>query len=147
MSVTDDPDDFVRWLKEATRPRRVLNWTREDFAPRSYFADYLQDRLADVRAASNLHISWLHTTADSVSPHGAGWEVILAHGDPLIADVVILATGNEAPRVIGGNLPPSVQRLGCRRSVGRGAEGLDPGGCAGAPGWHQSRPLSTSRRS
>ncbi len=81
MSVTDDGDDFVRWLKRE-RPRRVLNWTREDFAPRSYFADYLQDRLADLRNAANLTINWLHTTADSISPHGNGWEVIPAHGEP-----------------------------------------------------------------
>jgi uncharacterized NAD(P)/FAD-binding protein YdhS len=109
MSVTDDPDDFVRWLK-AERPRRVLNWTREDFAPRSYFADYLQARLADLRSATNLRVNWLHSTADSVSPHGRGWEVIPAHGEPVLADVVVLATGNEAPRVIGEGLPPSVQR-------------------------------------
>jgi uncharacterized NAD(P)/FAD-binding protein YdhS len=110
MSVTDDPDDFVRWLK-AERPRRVLNWTREDFAPRSYFADYLQARLAEIRATPNLRISWVHSTADSVTARGAGWEVIPAHGDPIVADVVVLATGNEPPRVLGPYLPPSVQRL------------------------------------
>ena len=110
MSVTDEPDDFVRWLK-AERPRRVLNWTREDFAPRSYFADYLQARLADIRAIPNLKVSWLHSSADSVTPHGQGWEVIPAHGEPIVADVVILATGNEPPRVLGRNLAPSVQRL------------------------------------
>src|SRR6185369_316960 len=72
MSVTDDPDDFVRWLK-AERPRRVLNWTREDFAPRSYFADYLQARLAQIRDASNVRVSWPHSVADSIVPQGQGW--------------------------------------------------------------------------
>jgi uncharacterized NAD(P)/FAD-binding protein YdhS len=110
MSVTDDPDDFVRWLK-AERPRRVLNWTREDFAPRSYFADYLQSRLAEIRATGILKISWVHSSADSVLPNGAGWDVIPAHGDAIPADVVVLATGNEPPRVLGAGLPPSVQRL------------------------------------
>jgi len=109
MSVTDDPDDFVRWLK-AERPRRVLNWTREDFAPRSYFADYLQARLADLRTATHLRVNWLHSTADAVSPHGRGWEVIPAHGEAVLADIVVLATGNEAPRTIGAALAPSVQR-------------------------------------
>ena len=109
MSVTDDPDDFVRWLK-AERPRRVLNWTREDFAPRSYFADYLQARLGDIRATANLKVSWLHSSADSVTAHGQGWEVVPAHGEPIVADVVILATGNEPPRVLGRNLAPSLQR-------------------------------------
>jgi uncharacterized NAD(P)/FAD-binding protein YdhS len=110
MSVTDEPDDFVRWLR-AERPRRVLNWTREDFAPRSYFADYLQTRLADIKTASNIRVTWLHSTADSVTARGRGWEVVPAHGDPLVADVVVLATGNEPPRLLGANLPPSVQRL------------------------------------
>jgi uncharacterized NAD(P)/FAD-binding protein YdhS len=110
MSVTDEPDDFVRWLK-AERPRRVLNWTREDFAPRSHFAEYLQHRLADIRASSNLRINWVHSTADSVTPHGRGWEVIPAHGEPLLADVVILATGNEPPRALGADLSPSGRRL------------------------------------
>ena len=110
MSITDDPDDFVRWLK-AERPRRVLNWTREDFAPRSYFADYLQDRLAQIRATTNLRVSWLHSSADAITPHGSGWEVVPAHGEPIVADVVILATGNEPPRVLGTGLAPSVQKL------------------------------------
>ena len=56
MSITDDPDDFVNWLR-AARPRRVLNWTREDFAPRSYFADYLQTRLAQIRAVGSLRVT------------------------------------------------------------------------------------------
>jgi uncharacterized NAD(P)/FAD-binding protein YdhS len=110
MSVTDDPDDFVKWLR-AARPRRILNWTREDFAPRAYFADYLQARLADIRSASNIRITWLHSTADSVNALENGWEVVPAHGAPVLADVVVLATGNEPPRVLGAHLPPPVQRL------------------------------------
>lgn len=110
MSVTDDPDDFVRWLR-TERSRRILNWTREDFAPRSYFADYLQTRLADFRGVPNLNITWLHSTADSVNALENGWEVVPAHGAPVPADVVVLATGNEPPRVLGGHLLPSVQRL------------------------------------
>jgi uncharacterized NAD(P)/FAD-binding protein YdhS len=110
MSVTDDPEDFVRWLR-TQRPRRILNWTRDDFAPRAFFADYLQARLADIRSASNLRVTWLHSTADSVGALDNGWEVVPAHGAPILADVVVLATGNEPPRVLGAHLPPPVQRL------------------------------------
>jgi uncharacterized NAD(P)/FAD-binding protein YdhS len=110
MSVTDQPDDFVNWLR-AERPRRILNWTREDFAPRSFFADYLQARLAELRNESNIRLTWLHSSADSVNTLDSGWEVVPAHGAPVIADVVVLATGNEPPRVLGGHLVPSVQRL------------------------------------
>src|SRR5262245_60932579 len=45
MSVSEDADDFVRWLK-AERPRRVLNWTRNDFAPRRYFGEYLEAKIS-----------------------------------------------------------------------------------------------------
>jgi uncharacterized NAD(P)/FAD-binding protein YdhS len=110
MSVTDDPDDFVRWLR-TERSRRILNWTREDFAPRSYFADYLQVRLAEIRSLSHVRVTWLHSTADSVNALATGWEVVPAHGAPVLADVVVLATGNEPPRALGAHLPPSVQRL------------------------------------
>src|SRR6185295_6513949 len=112
MSITDEPDDFVNWLR-AARPRRVLNWTREDFAPRAYFADYLQTRLAQIRAVGSLRVTWLHSAVDSVTPRAraAGWDVVPAHGDPIRADVVLLATGNESPRPIGTGLPPSVQQL------------------------------------
>jgi uncharacterized NAD(P)/FAD-binding protein YdhS len=109
MSIMDDPDDFVRWLK-AERPRRVLNWTREDFAPRAYFADYLHSRFEEIRKARHLRLSWQHSAADCLSPHGAGWEVIPAQGEPSVADVVVLATGHEPPRALGSGLAPAVQK-------------------------------------
>jgi uncharacterized NAD(P)/FAD-binding protein YdhS len=110
MSITGDPDDFVSWLR-AARPRKVLNWTREDFAPRSYFAEYLQTRLAQIRAGGSVRVTWLHSSVDSVTPRsrGSGWDVVPAHGEPVYADIVLLATGNEAPRPIGAHLPPSTQ--------------------------------------
>jgi uncharacterized NAD(P)/FAD-binding protein YdhS len=109
MSVTDEADDFVRWLR-AERPRRILNWTREDFAPRSYFADYLQQRLQEIRSQTHIRLTWLHSAADSVNPLDNGWEVVPAQGAPILADRVVLATGNEAPRRLGADLAPSVQR-------------------------------------
>jgi uncharacterized NAD(P)/FAD-binding protein YdhS len=110
MSVTDDPDDFVRWLRKE-RPRRILNWTREDFATRSDFADYLQARLGDIRASPLLHVRWLHSTVDSINARDSGWEVVPARGAPMHVDIVVLATGNEPPRPLGAHLPPSVQPL------------------------------------
>ncbi|HEU4623537.1 MAG TPA: FAD/NAD(P)-binding protein [Steroidobacteraceae bacterium] len=109
MSVTDDPDDFVRWLR-TERPRRFLNWTREDFAPRADYADYLQARLADIRSSPNVRVTWLHSTVDSVTAHETSWSVVPAHGEPVMADVVVLATGNEPPRVLGSRMPPAAQR-------------------------------------
>jgi uncharacterized NAD(P)/FAD-binding protein YdhS len=110
MAVGDDPDDFVHWLK-AQRPRRVLNWTRNDFAPRRYFGEYLQTKIAELAAAPDLNLTRVQATADAVIAANDGWEVVLSRGAPLRADIVVLATGNETPRALGTNLTPQAQRL------------------------------------
>jgi uncharacterized NAD(P)/FAD-binding protein YdhS len=110
MSVNDDPADFVDWLRSARR-RRPFNWGAEDFAPRQYFGEYLRARLEKLRSAPNIHQSWLRATVQSVLARGHGWEVVAAQGEPLLADVVVLATGNEAPRPIGVDLAPAAQAL------------------------------------
>ncbi len=110
MSVGDDADDFVRWLK-AERPRRVLNWTRNDFAPRRYFGEYLEAKVAELAGAKDLWLTWAQASADAVIPADGGWEVVLSRGNPLRADIVVLATGNETPRALGSNLTPQAQRL------------------------------------
>jgi uncharacterized NAD(P)/FAD-binding protein YdhS len=100
MSATEDPDHFVGWLRRE-HARRPLNWTRNDFAPRQFYGQYLQACLKDAQGAPNIRFRWLRSTADSIVAHGDQWEVIPAKGDPIRADIVILATGNEAPRSIG----------------------------------------------
>lgn len=104
MSVTEDPDDFFNWLRTEHR-RRPLNWTRNCFAPRQLYGEYLQARLADVRSAPGVRFRWLRGTADSlVAGDGGGWEVVPAKGEPVAADIVVLATGNESPRSLGSRL-------------------------------------------
>jgi uncharacterized NAD(P)/FAD-binding protein YdhS len=110
MSVSDDADDFVRWLK-MERPRRVLNWTRNDFAPRRYFGEYLETKLSELAGAKDLRLTWAQASVDAVIPSDAGWEVVLSRGNPLRADIVVFATGNETPRALGPNLTPQAQRL------------------------------------
>jgi uncharacterized NAD(P)/FAD-binding protein YdhS len=110
MSVNDDPKDFLSWLRSERR-RRGFNWGANDFAPRQYFGEYLQARMKSIRTASNMQFSWVRSTADSVLPRGHGWEVIPAQGEPIGADIVVLATGNESPRPIGADLAPSAQHL------------------------------------
>src|SRR5688572_5796891 len=57
MSAGNNPDDFLQWLRD-THPRRPLNWTRNDFAPRQLYGQYLQARLKDAQAASNIRFRW-----------------------------------------------------------------------------------------
>jgi len=110
MSVSGDPTDFVEWLRSEHR-RRGFNWGAQDFAPRQYFGEYLRTRLANIRTAPNIQLSWLRSAADSLLPRGDGWEVVPAQGEPVLADVVVLATGNEAPRPIGVDLDLQAQGL------------------------------------
>jgi uncharacterized NAD(P)/FAD-binding protein YdhS len=110
MSANGDSGDFLRWLQRE-RPLRGFNWGPEDFAPRRYYGEYLQSQLLAVRMASNIQMSWLRTAAAGVVARGDGWEVIPAHGESTFADIVVLATGNEAPAPFGSDLSPQGQRL------------------------------------
>jgi len=110
MSVSADATDFVRWLR-SERQRRGFNWGAHDFAPRRYYGDYLQWKLESIRASSNIQLSWVRSTADGLIARGSGWEVIPAQGEPVSADIVVLATGNEAPALLGNELPAQAQSL------------------------------------
>jgi len=110
MSANADATDFLRWLQRE-RPQRVFNWGAEDFVPRRYFGEYLQSKLVEIRAASNIQLSWLRTAAGGVVAHGHGWEVIPAQGASALADIVVLATGNETPAPLGSDLEPQAQSL------------------------------------
>jgi len=110
MSINGDPADFVDWLRSARR-RRAFNWGAQDFAPRQYFAEYLRARLEKIHSAAQIQHSWLRSAAQSVHARGHGWEVVPAQGEPVLADVVVLATGNEAPRPLGLALAPAAQAL------------------------------------
>lgn len=104
MSGAHDPDAFLNWLREH-RARSAWNWTAGDFVPRSLYGEYLQHLLSEACASPNIRLSWQRTVADSVKRDGP-WEVVLAHGEPLRADLVVLATGNEVPSPLGESLPP-----------------------------------------
>jgi uncharacterized NAD(P)/FAD-binding protein YdhS len=110
MSSTQDPGGFLQWLR-SERPRAAWNWTASDFAPRALYGQYLQSLAAKCADAPNLQLSWLRTMADSIAPVNGGWEVVLAHGAPLRADIVVLAMGNESPPPIGEHLMPQERRL------------------------------------
>ena len=110
MSANGDTTDFLRWLQRE-RPQRGFNWVEEDFAPRRYYGEYLQSKLVGIRAASNIQLTWLRSAAEGVVAQGHGWEIIPARGASSLADIVVLATGNEAPAPLGTDLEPQAQNL------------------------------------
>jgi len=110
MSVNGDADDFVQWLIRE-RGRRGFDWRDDEFAPRQFYGDYLQSALQDIRAAPHMQLSWLRSAAERVAGGGPGWAVVPAQGVPVPADIVVLATGNEAPAPLGTDLAPQAQHL------------------------------------
>lgn len=91
MSAVDGrPDDFVGWLEE----RRDGHADPEGFAPRRVYGQYVQARLAAVRAARPALIDLIAGEAVAVE----GSTVRLSDGRRIEADAVVLATGNPAPR-------------------------------------------------
>jgi len=110
MSASADATDFLRWLKRE-HPRRGFNWGAQDFAPRRYYGEYLQARLVGIRTVPSIKLSWVRSAAQAVVAHEQGWQVIPARGAPVLADIVVLATGNAVPAPLGADLEPQVQRL------------------------------------
>lgn len=91
MSAVDgQPDHFVDWLA-AHHPERA---DPEGFAPRQIYGRYVQDRLATADASHPGLIEQVTGEAARVEIDG----VRLADGRVVRADVVILATGNPAPK-------------------------------------------------
>lgn len=99
--LPDAPDHFLDWARRH-RPRA----TADAFLPRALYGDYVE---ATVAAEVGDAVTVVPTRVVDVHASGDGWEVTLASGGALRADIVVLATGNLPP-ANPGSLPPSVRR-------------------------------------
>lgn len=93
-AVEAGPDDFLDWLRE----RHPAFADPDGFAPRRLFGLYVQEQLAAAEAAHPGRID--RVVGEAVALEGEG--VRLADGRVVTADVVVLATGNPAPRTAAG---------------------------------------------
>jgi len=89
-AISDRPGDFVRWL-ETHHPERA---DPNGFAPRRLYGQYVQDRLAEVRAARPGLIETVKGEVVSIDTDA----VRLADGQIVKADAIVLTTGNPAPK-------------------------------------------------
>ncbi|HEX4128668.1 MAG TPA: FAD/NAD(P)-binding protein [Pirellulales bacterium] len=107
-ALADHPNHFVEWLRTrheyANVPEAEL---RETFIPRRVYGDYLRSLLAwhehPLDGAGGMQIEERHAEAVDVVQRGQRVAVVLADGDEIVADKVLLATGNQPP----GTLPMS----------------------------------------
>jgi uncharacterized NAD(P)/FAD-binding protein YdhS len=92
-ALPDQPRHFVEWL----RANYDASITESDFAPRAVFGRYIQSLLAATPAVK-------HRPTVAVDAEISGREVRLdlADGTTLLADAVVLATGNFDPAPMRG---------------------------------------------
>lgn len=88
----DQPEHFSRWLAE-----RSPAATRDTFAPRRRYGDYLEQLLELCCAEPGSRIERQIGTAVSLERVGGRWVVGLAGGRSVVAAAVVLALGNPAP--------------------------------------------------
>lgn len=101
----DDPGHFLRWAQE-----RDPHATTGSFLPRGIYGQYLKSVLAAERSRASGHDSAgrlreVHGEAASVECNASGATVVLASGDKIAADRVVLAVGNECPAIPPGASP------------------------------------------
>ncbi|MFT3763839.1 MAG: FAD/NAD(P)-binding protein [Pseudoxanthomonas sp.] len=104
MSAFDDaPEDFLDFIASDGGDRESLG---PQFVQRHRYADYLETRLREARAASRAELVVLASRAVALDDDGATSRLTLEDGTRLSARGVVLAVGN-APR----SLPASVGDL------------------------------------
>lgn len=110
-ALPEHPHHFVEWLRTRTEYSDTSDAElRETFMPRRLYGDYVRSlalsftRPVDHR--SNVEVTTLADEAIGIVPEGDGARVMLAGGQSVTADRVLLATGNEPPADL-----PGVDRL------------------------------------
>ena len=87
-AYADQPDHFVAWLVQVHPGNDA-----DAFVPRSWYAVYLRETLAQAIAASAGQYQHLPTLVTDIVPRLHGAQVMLADGTAIAADEVILAIG------------------------------------------------------
>jgi len=95
-ALPDDPDHFARWLD------REHGGRIKGFAPRLVYGDYLDALLAETVARSGGRLRVVRDEALDVVAADDGMHVVLAGGETLTADRVVLAPGNLPPHTPAG---------------------------------------------
>jgi uncharacterized NAD(P)/FAD-binding protein YdhS len=100
-ALPDQPRHFVEWL----RANYDASMTEVDFAPRAVFGRYIQSLLSATPAVKHRR-----TTAVDAEIFGRQVRLHLADGTTLLADAVVLATGNFDPAPMRGVAEEAIHR-------------------------------------
>jgi uncharacterized NAD(P)/FAD-binding protein YdhS len=96
-ALPDDPKHFWRWLSNRTEGPQCPD--PYCFVPRRAYGDYLANLTAPFTSSDNspAPLTVVHSQCIDVDERPDGVVVTLADGSRYIADVAVLATGNESP--------------------------------------------------
>lgn len=92
--LPEEPDHFLEWL----HANHDESMSREDFAPRAVFGRYMQSLLRGASGIEHLQA----VVVDRKENTGRRSTLVLASGQTLQADLVVLATGNFLPATLRG---------------------------------------------
>ncbi len=95
----DDPDHFLRWLKNNGGPSSTMSFDGFSFAPRATFGAYLESLIEPHLSGEAAGLHRIVGEARSVRETDNGVEVALHTGEVRRGDLLILACGHEAENV------------------------------------------------
>jgi hydroxyacylglutathione hydrolase len=92
-ALPDQPDHFLRWIQR----HYDAKMTAADFAPRAVFGRYIQSLVKTIS-----HLDHRQTSVQACRIEGRQAVLELADGSSVVADAVVLATGNFDPAPMRG---------------------------------------------
>lgn len=104
----DHPNHFVEWLRSRCDFDSLTDEVlRETFIPRRIYGDYIRSLAAHYLGSadprSQIDCQVVEDSAVDIEPHGQnGGVVVLENGDPIEANAILLATGNQPPSGLPG---------------------------------------------
>lgn len=106
-ALPEYPSHFVDWLLTRTEYANIPEVElRETFMPRRVYGDYLRSLAwhysGPLNSHSNVEIKTISGEVVDLIPETQGARLLLADGTTLLADRVVLATGNEPPADLPG---------------------------------------------
>jgi uncharacterized NAD(P)/FAD-binding protein YdhS len=109
-ALPDHPTHFVEWLRSRSEFNAVTDAElREMFVPRKIYGDYVCSLLASylhpIDPKSQVDLQVIDDEALNVSIDGDDATITLKSGEPVPANIVLLATGNQPPSTFPSDSP------------------------------------------
>lgn len=132
-ALPDHPTHFVDWLRSRSEFNHLTDSElREMFVPRRVYGDYICGLFATylhpIDPTSLVDIQVIDDQAVGITVDDERATVALQKGEPVVADVVLLATGNQPPATFPCNSPLQFDRRYCADPWENWYERLPPAG-------------------